>query len=55
MSGTTSPLLSTSIKEFTIPTALLMSIIAISIDALLPALGEVDANYTLAIPNMRNM
>ncbi len=38
-------------KEFTLLMALLMSIVAISIDALLPALGVIAADLRLANPN----
>lgn len=41
----------TNTKEFTVLMALLMSIVAISIDALLPALGMVATDFQLANPN----
>lgn len=40
-----------SAREFTLLIALLMSIVAISIDALLPALGFISQDITLAHPN----
>lgn len=40
-----------STLEFTLLVALLMSIVAISIDALLPALGIISSEITLAYPN----
>lgn len=40
-----------STQEFTLLVALLMSIVAISIDALLPALGIISSEITLAYPN----
>jgi len=40
-----------SSREFTILVALLMSIVAISIDALLPALGIISSEITLEYPN----
>ncbi len=41
----------TSLREFTVLMASLMSVIAISIDALLPALGDIGAEFRLANPN----
>lgn len=41
----------TSMKEFTILMAFLMSIVAISIDALLPALGAISKDLQVANPN----
>lgn len=38
-------------KEFTLLTALMMSIVAISIDALLPALGIIGGHYGVSNPN----
>jgi len=38
-------------KEFTLLTALMMSIVAISIDALLPALGIIGGEYGVTNPN----
>jgi len=40
-----------SAKEFTVLVALLMSIVAISIDALLPALGVIGADLNISHPN----
>lgn len=40
-----------NMKEFTVLMALLMSIVAISIDALLPALGVIGSDLRLANPN----
>lgn len=40
-----------STQEFTLLVALLMSIVAISIDALLPALGIISSEITMAYPN----
>ncbi len=40
-----------STQEFTLLVALLMSIVAISIDALLPALGIISTEITMAYPN----
>jgi len=40
-----------STQEFTLLVALLMSIVAISIDALLPALGVISSEITMAYPN----
>ncbi|HEY8191432.1 MAG TPA: MFS transporter, partial [Alphaproteobacteria bacterium] len=42
---------SVSTREFTVLMAALMSVVAISIDALLPALGMVAADFSLSNPN----
>ncbi len=44
-----------SAKEFTLLVALLMSIVAISIDALLPALGIISQDISLAYPNQAQL
>jgi DHA1 family bicyclomycin/chloramphenicol resistance-like MFS transporter len=44
-----------STQEFTLLVALLMSIVAISIDALLPALGIISSEITMAYPNQAQL
>jgi len=40
-----------SLREFSLLMALLMSVISISIDALLPALGDIGRDFQLTNPN----